>query len=136
MANVKISNLTALWDTSSVEYNGIKLNITDTTSSVSSKAIDLQVNSLSVFKVGKTGITTAAAFIGNFTGSLTGSFYGTATTASSLTLANSYNITNLTASNISASGNVSASTIRAASSMTSPIGNITNKADALKKAAK
>jgi len=73
MANVKISNLTTLWNTSSVEYNGIKLNITNTTSSLSSKAIDLQVDSTSIFNVGKTGITTANAFVGNFTGSLTGS---------------------------------------------------------------
>ena len=87
MPNVKISDFSNQWSGSSTEFNGIKLNIIDIASSGSSKAIDLQVNSSSVFNVRKDSVVTATTFVGNLEGT---SSYSNNSTSSSYALTSSY----------------------------------------------
>ena len=61
MANVPISNLTTTWNNSPTTFTGIKLNVTDTASSVNSLLLDLQVGGVSQFKVSKAGALSAQA---------------------------------------------------------------------------
>lgn len=48
------------WNNAGVSFNGIKLNITDTASTVSSSLMDLQVNNVSRFRIAKDGSVYAA----------------------------------------------------------------------------
>ena len=72
MANVKLSNLSAIWTSSVGEFDGIKLNVTDTASSGSSNLMNLQVNGFTKVKVNKFGIISGSGFSGSHFGSLSG----------------------------------------------------------------
>lgn len=72
MANVKISNLSTIWTSSAAEFTAIKMDVTDTASSGSSKLMDLLVGGVSKVSVRKDGVLTAAAFVGQHTGSTFG----------------------------------------------------------------
>jgi hypothetical protein len=58
-----IYNLTDTWDSGLVTFNGIKINVTDTTSAVNSKLIDLQIGGNSKFTVDKFGNATSDGLI-------------------------------------------------------------------------
>lgn len=72
MANVKISNLSTIWTSSAAELTAIKMDVTDTASSGSSKLMDLMVGSVSKVTARKDGVMTATSFVGQHTGSLFG----------------------------------------------------------------
>ena len=55
MANVPISNMTVTWTDSGTTYNAVKMNVTDTASNAASLLMDLQVGTVSKFKVPKNG---------------------------------------------------------------------------------
>ena len=52
-----ILSATSTWNDGGVTFNGIKLNITNTSSAAASKLIDLQIGSITQFSVTKTGDT-------------------------------------------------------------------------------
>ena len=58
-----IYDLADTWNNAGISFNGIKLNVTDTASSVGSKLIDVQISGVSKFTVGKTGTVTATGII-------------------------------------------------------------------------
>ena len=58
-----IYDLTDTWNNSVVAFNGIKINVTDTASAVTSKLLDLQIGGNSKFTVGKSGNVTATGII-------------------------------------------------------------------------
>ena len=72
MPNVKISNLSAVWSSSAVEFDGLKLNITNAASSGSSNLLNFQLDGSTQFKVGRFGIVSGSGFSGSYYGSLTG----------------------------------------------------------------
>jgi len=51
-----IYDFTDTWTSAGTTYNGIKLNVTNTASSASSLLMDLQIGSVSLFKVSKGGV--------------------------------------------------------------------------------
>lgn len=55
-----VPDMVATWNDVAVTFNGIKLDVTDTTSAAASKLIDLQVGSVTKFNVTKAGNTTIA----------------------------------------------------------------------------
>jgi hypothetical protein len=57
-ADDPVLNLTQTWNNVAVTFTGIKMNVTSTASSSSSKLIDLQVAASSKFNVDKAGVTT------------------------------------------------------------------------------
>lgn len=61
MANQFISNFTQLWNSAGTTYNAIKVNVTNSASGALSKLIDLQIATVSMFNVSKTGQVYAAA---------------------------------------------------------------------------
>lgn len=63
-----IYDLTDTWNNAGISFNGIKLNVTDTASSVGSKLIDVQISGVSKFTVGKTGNVVATGIIESTTG--------------------------------------------------------------------
>jgi hypothetical protein len=63
-----IYDLTDTWNNAGTSFNGIKLNITDTASSVGSKLIDVQIGGVSKFTVGKTGTITATGIVESTSG--------------------------------------------------------------------
>lgn len=63
-----IYDLTDTWTNPNTSFNGIKLNVTDSASSLSSKLLDLQINGASKFTVEKTGAVTANGIIESATG--------------------------------------------------------------------
>lgn len=63
-----IYDLTDTWNNSAVAFNGIKINVTDTNSAVTSKLLDLQINGSSKFTVGKSGNVIATGIIESTTG--------------------------------------------------------------------
>lgn len=63
--------ITETWNNSSTTFVAFKENITDTSSSNQSLLADLQVNSVSKFKVSKSGVVTATEFVGNLIGNST-----------------------------------------------------------------
>ena len=63
-----IYDLTDTWNNAGTSFNGIKLNVTDTASSVGSKLIDVQISGVSRFTVGKTGTVTATGIIESTSG--------------------------------------------------------------------
>jgi len=63
-----IYDLTDTWNNAGTSFNGIKLNVTDTASSVSSKLIDVQIGGVSKFTVGKTGTITATGIVESTSG--------------------------------------------------------------------
>lgn len=50
-----VSNLTATWNNAGTDFDGIKLNVTDTASGAGSDLLDLQIASTSKFSVSKSG---------------------------------------------------------------------------------
>lgn len=69
-----ISDLSQTWDNASAVFTGLKLNITDTASDASSNLLDLQVGSLSKFRIAKDGTiyVNGSVFSGGSWGSITG----------------------------------------------------------------
>lgn len=63
-----IYDLTDTWNNAGISFNGIKLNVTDSASASGSKLVDLQINGVSKFTVGKTGTVTATGIIESTTG--------------------------------------------------------------------
>lgn len=63
-----IYNLADTWNNAATSFNGIKLNVTDTSSAVGSKLLDLQIGGSSKFTVGKTGTVTATGIIESTSG--------------------------------------------------------------------
>lgn len=63
---------TQTWNAAGVTFIANLLNITDTASAITSKLLDLQVNSTSVFSVRKDGVIT----VGGYAGSIISSQYG------------------------------------------------------------
>ena len=63
-----IYDLTDTWNNAGTSFNGIKLNVTDTASSVGSKLIDVQIGGVSKFTVGKTGTITATGIVESTSG--------------------------------------------------------------------
>lgn len=63
-----IYDLTDTWNNSAVAFNGIKINVTDTNSAVTSKLLDLQIGGSSKFTVGKSGSVIATGLIESTTG--------------------------------------------------------------------
>ena len=55
MANRYIYDLVATWNNNSTTYNGIKLNVTDSTSAANSNLLHLLLNSNSIFRIKKDG---------------------------------------------------------------------------------
>lgn len=66
-----IYDLTDTWNNAGISFNGIKLNVTDTASAVTSKLVDLQIGGVSKFSVSKTGAVTAAGNIHSTSGGFT-----------------------------------------------------------------
>ena len=58
-----IYDLADTWNSAGTSFNGIKLNVTDTASAVTSKLLDLQIGSSSKFAISKTGGVTATGII-------------------------------------------------------------------------
>ena len=58
---------TATWNAAGVTFTALKLNVTNTASAAASLLIDLQVDSVSKFKVDKSSVVTATTFSGNAT---------------------------------------------------------------------
>ncbi len=71
MANVKISEMVDVWSNGGTIFNGIKMDVTDTASSASSKLINMQIGSSDVFTVDKSGniVTTGSATVAGITSS-------------------------------------------------------------------
>jgi hypothetical protein len=65
MSTMNIFDLTDTWNEGSTVFNAIKMNVTDTASAAGSLLIDLQVGSVSQFRVTKAGAVTA---VGNISG--------------------------------------------------------------------
>jgi len=63
-----IYDLTDTWNNAVTSFNGIKLNVTDTTSAVGSKLLNLQISGSSKFNVGKSGTVTATGLIESTSG--------------------------------------------------------------------
>ena len=66
-----IYDLSDTWNNAGISWNGIKLNVTDTASAVTSKLVDLQIGGVSKFSVSKTGAVTAAGNIQSTSGGFT-----------------------------------------------------------------
>jgi hypothetical protein len=60
--------MTTMWTTGSTEYTGIKLNVSDISSSITSKIIDLQINSASLLTVTKLGQMAITGITGSILG--------------------------------------------------------------------
>jgi len=56
MANTYVYNIQDTWSNSSVEYDGIKLDVTDTSSDANSSLIKVVRNSTTMFKISKDGL--------------------------------------------------------------------------------
>jgi hypothetical protein len=82
-----IYDLTDTWNNGGTSFNGIKLNVTDTTSAAGSKLLDLQIGTNSKFNVSKTGKVTATGIVESTTGGFKFPDATTQTTASPTTLA-------------------------------------------------
>ena len=76
-----VDGMTATWNNVATNYNGIKINVTDTASGASSNLMDLQVGGSSKFSVSKAGNTSVA---GTFAVTSTSAFTGAVTASSSV----------------------------------------------------
>ena len=112
MANVKISNLSAVWTSSLTEHDGIKMTVTDSASSGSSKLINLLVGASSKFSVRKDSVVSAESFVGGFTGSHEGT--------SSRSVSSSYSVvsSNAVSSSFSVSSSFASNSTTASHSVT------------------
>ena len=61
MATQNIFNLTDTWNNVATTFTAVKMNVTDTTSAAGSLLFDLQIASVSVFNVSKTGAVQVSA---------------------------------------------------------------------------
>lgn len=121
LTNIVISNTSATatspvniqetWNNSSISFNGVALNVTDTASAAGSDLINLSVNSVSRFSVNKTGAITAAnANLGNvasanfLSGTLTTAFQPNITSVGQLSVLNV--TSNIAAGNAIISGSI------------------------------
>lgn len=121
LTNIVISNTSATatspvniqetWNNSSIAFNGIALNVTDTASSAGANLINLSVNTVSRFSVNKTGAVTATnANLGNvasanfLSGTLTTSFQPNITSIGQLSVLAV--TSNITAGNATVSGSL------------------------------
>lgn len=89
--------ITGEWDAAGLVMGGLKVNFTDTASHSNSTLLDLQTDSTSVFKVGKSGIVTLAAVSHVLAGTMTGTYTlaGTPSLGANLAASAAYDITGL-----------------------------------------
>lgn len=105
MANVKISNLSTIWTSSATEFTAIKMDVTDSASSGSSKLMDLMVGGTSKASVRKDGVLTATSFIGQHTGSSFGTAsFSVSSSVSQQSVTSSHAFTGISSSYSSYSG--------------------------------
>ena len=123
-----IYDLTDTWNNAGTSFNGIKLNVTDTASSVGSKLIDVQINGVSKFTVGKTGTVTATGIVESTSG---GFKFPDGTTQTTASVSGGGTVTSVTGagsvSGLTLTGNVTSSgslTLGGTLSLTS--GNVTS----------